>query len=107
MTKTINGKDYEIRLTAKGCIALEKKLETNPVNTLMRFAENNEVPSMTTLLTIVQAGLPKNEHAEDLYDDMVEDGEGFDELMNLVVDLFKDAGLIPEDVDKDDEERKN
>lgn len=104
MTVTFNDKDYELRLTAKSCVDLEKKLGTNPVNTLVHFAEKNEIPTFASMFTIVQAALPKTEKAEELYDNMRAEGKGFEALMELVVDIFKDAGLIPED---EEEEGKN
>ena len=100
MTTTINGKDYELRLNAKACVDLEKKLGTNPVNTLVRFAEKNEVPAFGTLFTILQAALPKTAKAEDVYDELREEGKGFEALMDLIVEIFKDAGLIPEEVEE-------
>lgn len=103
MTVTYNNNDYELRLNARACVELEKKLQTNPVNTLIRFSEKNEIPSFTTLFTIIQAALPKDQKVENLYDDMCADGLGFEALMNLVVDVFREAGLIPEGNEETDE----
>ena len=103
MTTTINEKDYEFVLNAKACVELEKKLGTNPVNTLVRFAEKNEVPSFVTLFQIIQASLPKTIKAEDVYDDLLAEGKGFSDLMDLVVEIFKDAGLIPDEAEVDEE----
>lgn len=107
MTVTYNNNDYELRLNARGCVELEKKLGTNPVNTLIKFSENNEIPSFITLFAIVQSALPKGQSAETLYDDMCADGYGFEKLMELIVDIFKDAGLIPEGALEEDADGKN
>lgn len=104
-TLTVKDNDYKLRLGAKACVDLEKKLGTNPVNILMAIAEKNEVPSLNTVLTIIQASLSQYnpmtfEKTYELYDKYVEDGHTMLELIPVIMEVFKVSGLIPEEVEE-------
>ena len=46
-TFTVKDRDYKLRLNAKACVDLEKKLGTNPVNIFMAMAGNDmKLPSL-------------------------------------------------------------
>lgn len=101
-TLTIKDKDYNLRLNAKSCVDLERKLGTNPVNVLVGIDEN-KMPSIDTLITILHYSLQAYNHGisvDDtyaIYDDMVDEGKGFADLLKAIVEVFKVSGLIPND----------
>lgn len=108
-TFTVKDTDYKLRLGAKSCVDLEKKLGTNPVNVLVAIAEQNKVPSLSTLLTIIHASMVQYQHGitmdkvYEIYEDYAEEGHNMLELVPVIMEIFKNAGLIPDE----DEEGKN
>ena len=58
---TVNNRDYQLRLTAKACIELEKQLGVNPLSIFSGVSEDN-IPSMVTLLGIFAACLKPMNH---------------------------------------------
>lgn len=102
-TLTINGTDYRLRLDAKACVELEKKLGTNPLNIFTRVSASKEVPSLSVLLTILHASLQAYEHGikmddvYDLYDKYVEEGHTMMDLLPLELEIFKNSGFFVED----------
>lgn len=104
-TLTVKDNEYKLRLGAKACVDLEKKLGTNPVNILMAIAEKNQVPTLNTILNILQAALQKYhpmtfEKVYELYDDYVEDGHTMLDLIPVIMEVFKQSGLIPDGEDE-------
>jgi hypothetical protein len=101
---TIDGKDYDCRLSAKNCVDLEKKLGTNPLNIFMEIAAKGQVPNVEVLLTILHASLQQFNHGitmdktYDLYDAYVEEGHNIMDLVPELLEILKVSGLIPEEV---------
>ncbi len=100
----VKDKEYKARLTTKAIIELERKLKTNPVNALIEMGrEEGKLPNLEVLLTFLHASLQSMEHGislEDtyeIYDEMVEDGKNFTDLLNIIVKVFQDSGLLPKD----------
>ena len=99
-TLTIKDKDYKLKLDAKASIELEKKLGTNPLNLLMKINNNNELPSLNTLLTIIHASMQAFNHGISLddmygiYDDFVEEGHTMLDLVPVIIEIFKVSGFI-------------
>lgn len=99
---TIGNKDYKLKLSIRGCIDLEKKLGTNPLNVFIRIqANNNELPSMNELMLILHAMLQPYEHGisiddtYDLYEQWMDEGHGLIDLMNLFTEVLEVSGFIP------------
>lgn len=107
-TFTVNNKDYNLKLTAKACIELEKKLGTNPLNVIVNISNNNELPSLETILTVIHAAMTAYNHGitlndlYDIYDQYVDEGHTMFDLIPVIVDIFKVSGFI-----KEDESEKN
>lgn len=105
-TLTVKDKDYKLRLNAKACVDLEKKLGTNPVNVLMAIAEKNQIPTLNTVLIILQASLSQYNHGMSmddvygLYDNYVEDGHTMLDLIPVILSVFKESGLVPDEGDE-------
>lgn len=112
-TVEIGGKEYRCRLTARAMVDLEKRLSGSPINTFMAIANSGEFPELDTLIKIFHASLQAFHHdmtlekTYDLYDAMVDDGKTMVDLLNIIVEIFQNSGLIPKDLVNEDPERKN
>jgi len=101
----INEKEYKARLSAKTCVDLEKRLKTNPLNIFIK-AGNGELPSLESLLVMLQASLEEYNHGitmDEVYSLYDEYCAGGGNLMSLIADLlevFKGAGFIPKENDE-------
>ena len=108
-TINVKDKEYKLRLTARACVDLEKKLGTNPINVFMKIAESNTLPSMEDIITIFHATLQPLQHnitmndAYDIFDEYVDDGHNLMDLVPTIIKVFQESGLIP----KEGEESKN
>ena len=108
----VKDKEYKARLTAKTCIDLEKKLGTNPLNVMMSIDEK-KMPSLDVLITILHYSLVQYQHGLTLdgtyavYDDMVDEGKGIADLLNIVIEIFRVSGFIPEATTAEAEAEKN
>jgi hypothetical protein len=106
-TITIKNRDYKARITAKACVDLEKKLGTNPLNIFIGMAQSDELklPSLNEILIIIHASLQAYEHkitmddVYELYDNFIEEGHTYTDLMPIIFDIYKVSGLIPEEVE--------
>jgi len=107
-TFTVKDNDYKCRLGAKECVDLEKKLGTNPLNIFMKIAQTQELPSLEVMITMLHASLQKYNHvttmetAYDIYDEYVDEGHNLMDLVNVIMEVMKVSGLIPEEVKEDD-----
>lgn len=76
----------------------------NPVMVLSNISTNN-LPTIDTLITILHACLQSQHHGISLddcytiYDQMVDDGKSFADLIAIIAECFKISGLIPKDDD--------
>lgn len=108
---TVGDKEYKARLTAKACVDLEKKMGTNPLNLFAEMANNQSVPKMEDLLTILQASLTTYQHGMtmdsvyELYDAMADDGMTIMDLIPLIMDIFKVSGFFSDDANKEDKSK--
>lgn len=108
---TLKVKDYEykLRLSAKSCIELEKRLGGNPLNVFMQI-ENGKLPTLATLLTMLHQSLVEYQHGitmdfvYTLYDDYCSEGNNMMNLIQVLIEVLKTSGFIPE---SDGEPEKN
>lgn len=100
-TITVGEKDYKCRLNAKACVELEKKLGTNPLNVFIGMSDGNNIPNLTTMLVMLHASLQTYEHSMtmekvyDLFDKWVEEGHGIEDLIFVIIEIFKASGFFP------------
>ena len=98
----VKGKEYQLRLTTKACVKCEQRLGKNPLNVFLE-ASDNKMPKINDLMVILHECLNTCNHGikiddvYDLYDDYCEEGNSITDLIELLIDVFKDAGFIPED----------
>ena len=103
-TLTVKDRDYKLRLNAKSCVDLEKKLGTNPINVFIDMAGDNvKLPSIDILITLLHYSLQTLEHGitmdktYEIYDNFIEDGHQMSDLYLVIVEVFKVSGLIREE----------
>lgn len=110
-TFTVNGQDYKLKLKASSCIALEKKLKTNPINILRKLAQEESIPNLEDLLEILHYSLQAFHHGYDmektceLYDAFIEDGHTMIDLIPVMIDVFKSSGLIKESAEEEEDSK--
>lgn len=108
----INDKILKLRLRAKDCVALERKLGKNPLSVFMGL-ENNNLPRLEDLILILQYSLQAFEHGynEDktyeLYDEYIEAGNTIADFLNVIMEAFKVSGLIPDNQNQEEEKEDN
>lgn len=111
-TLTVNNKELKLRLNARACVELEKKLGCSPVQLLIDMANGNEMsmPKLETLIVILHASLQAYEHGYDLnktyelYDEYVDNGGSLIELFPIIMEIFKVSGFFKEEQLNDSEE---
>lgn len=108
-TLTVAEKDYKLRLNAKNAVDLEKKLGSNPVNIFTSISiDKNKMPDLETLILIFHYSLQEYNHgftldrAYELYDNMVDEGKDFTDLLAVIVEVFQVSGLLPKDMGEDE-----
>lgn len=99
---TVDGKDYQLRMTTKNCVSCEKRLGKNPLNVFIE-AQDNKMPKITDLMVILHEALLscnhgiKAEDVFDLYDKYCAEGGNLMTLIELLVEVFQEAGFIPKE----------
>lgn len=92
-------KTVQLRLTSRSTVALEDKLGMSPIEALM---ENQKVPKLGTLVTILHSCLQSLEHGYseektyDLYDEYVDAGGTLMDLVLALYEVFKCSGFFKE-----------
>lgn len=101
------GKDYKLRLSTRNTVALEKQLGMNP---LAIFGNGDTLPTVTTMVQILNASLQQYQHgitlsdAYDIFDSYLADGNTATDFIPVIIEVYKVSGLIKRD---DKEEEKN
>lgn len=96
-------KSYKLRLNTRNTVALEKVLGCNPLHIFDTTGER--MPAVTTMVAVLHASLQQYHHgismndAYDIFDAYLEDGHSVDEFIYVILDIYKQSGLIPKEVD--------
>jgi len=97
----IGDKELKLRLDARSCVALERKLGKSPLSIFME--EDKSLPKLEDLIMILKASLQKYEHGYteektyDLYDEYVDEGNTFTDFIPVIMEIFKVSGFFKED----------
>ena len=100
MILTIDHKDYELALTTRSALQLEERLKKNPINVLLKIKTMEELPSLNDTMIIFHAMLQKYHHgismdaAMDLFDKYMAEGGNVIQLIEVIVKVFEESGLI-------------
>lgn len=105
-TFTVGDKDYKLRLTARACCELEKKLGTNPINVLLAVANSEQIPQLDTMITILHYSMTALNHGitinevYNIYDSFVDEGNTLVDLIPIILEVFKVSGFFKEEQEK-------
>lgn len=104
---TAGNKDYKLRLNTRNVVALEKALGCNPVSV---FGDGEEVPSITSMVTVLHSSLQQFHHGitindtYDIFDKWIDDGNNMIDFVKIILELYKVSGIVP---NTDEEDEKN
>jgi hypothetical protein len=99
----VNNTTYKLRLNTRNVVALEKALGANPLSIF--DVQGEMLPSVTAMVTVLHAALQQYNHgvsmndAYDIFDAYIEDGHTIDEFIYIILDIYKESGLIPKEVE--------
>ena len=103
-TITVKGTNYTLKLSMRGAINLEQTLGTHPANVMMAMAMNQtQMPNMGGMIAILHEALQPMNHGMsldatyDLVDDWFADGHSIADLIQLIVEVLQDSGLLPKE----------
>ena len=95
----IGDKELKLRLRAKDCVDLEKKLGGSPLDQLINMQSGN-LPTVTLVVTTLHASLQafnKNytiDKVYELYDEYIENDGSLMELVPILIDIFRVSGFF-------------
>ena len=110
VTWNVKDKEYRLRLTTMGCMALEDKLGKNPADIFIALSEGQLPKVREIVLVLHQALQPFNsgcsvEKAAEILDNYFETGKSlYDFMSNEVMKLFQSAGLLGSDANEESAE---
>ena len=90
---------YKLRLNTRAIVALEKQIGCNPLSI---FGAGDTIPTVTTMVAILHAALQQYQHsitladAYDIFDTYLADGNAMTDFIAVIVELYKQCGLINE-----------
>ena len=97
-----NNKAYKLRLNTRNVVALEKTLGANPLSIF--DVKGEQMPSVTAMVAVLHAALQQYHHgvsvndAYEIFDAYIDDGHSVDEFIYIILDIYKESGLIPKEV---------
>lgn len=97
---TAGNKDYKLRLSTRSIVALEKQLGCNPLSI---FGDGDRMPTVTEMVVILHASLQQLNHgvsmddAYTIFDEWLDDGHVMSDFIGVIVDIYKESGLIKND----------
>lgn len=90
-------KDYRLRLSTRNIVALEKQLGMNPLSI---FGNGDVMPTITTMVQVLNASLQQFHHgitlndAYEIFDAFLNDGNTMTDFLPVIVEIYKVSGLI-------------
>lgn len=92
-------KEYKLRLNTRNIVALEKALGCNPLSI---FGDGEQIPTITTMVTVLHASLQALEHgitmndAYDIFDAYLADGNAMTDFLQVIIEIYRTSGLMRE-----------
>lgn len=99
--------EYKLRLDTRAVVALEKKLECNP---LAIFGKGDTIPTITVMVQILHAALQHFHHgtsmddAYNIFDAYLED-HSMTDFIPVILDIYRHSGLIRETAEAGQDEK--
>lgn len=90
-------KDYRLRLSTRSIVALEKQLGMNPLSI---FGNGDVMPTITTMVQVLNASLQQFHHgislndSYEIFDAFLNDGNTMTDFLPVIVEIYKVSGLI-------------
>ena len=90
-------KVYRLRLSTRNIVALEKQLGMNPLSI---FGNGDTMPTITTMVQLLNASLQQFHHgitlndAYEIFDAFLNDGNTMTDFLPVIVEIYKVSGLI-------------
>ncbi|WFA10330.1 DUF6096 family protein [Tissierella sp. Yu-01] len=101
----VGDKEFKLRLAANEMVNIERKIGGG--NVLSIFLKEERIPSMEELLMVLHGSLQKFHHkfalkdTYDLYDEYVDEGGTFEDLIELMLEVFEVSGFFKkEDIEE-------
>lgn len=97
---TAGDNTYKLRLTTRNIVALEKQIGCNPA---MIFGNGDRVPTITEMVSILNASLQALNHgismndAYNIFDSWLADGHSTMDFIQVILDIYKVSGIISTD----------
>ena len=94
---TAGNREYRLRLNTRAIIALERQLGCNPLSI---FGDGDNIPTITTMVSVLHAALQPYHHgitlndAFDIFDDYLADGHAMTDFIPVIIEIYKVSGLI-------------
>ena len=105
---TIKDNEYKIVLTTRTLCELEDKLGYNPIDILIKASEGI-IPKVSEMVYVLWASSIKYNHsvslnaAYDIFDDYIAEGHSYTDFIEVMVDIFRASGLVPEENEAEEE----
>ena len=102
----VGDKSYKLRLNTRNTIQLEKALGCNP---LAIFGSGEEIPTVTSMVSVLHASLQQYQHnitladAYDIFDRYLEDGNQITDFVLIILEIYKVSGIIKTEAEEDNE----
>lgn len=96
----VGDREYKLRLATGEIVNIEKKIGGN---ILEIFMSRDKIPSMEELMIVLHGALQKFHHGitlkdvYDIYDEYVDNGGTFEDLIEKIVDVFEVSGFFKEE----------
>jgi hypothetical protein len=93
-------KEYKLRLTIGSIMALEKKIGVNPAAVFGLDENKPEIPTITTMVSILWASLQDAQHgvtindAQDIFQAWINDGNTPTDFIKVIMDVYKVSGIF-------------
>ena len=91
-------KSYKLRINTRNVVQLEKALGCNPLGV---FGNGEELPTVTTMVTVLHASLQQYQHnitmedAYNIFDAYLADGNNMTDFVKVILEIYQVSGLIP------------
>jgi hypothetical protein len=96
-------KEYKLRLNTRSIVSLEKTLGANPLSIF--DVKGETLPPITQMVAVLHAALQQYQHnismndAYEIFDSYIDDGHSVDEFVFIILDIYRESGIIPKEVD--------
>lgn len=100
---TAGGNEYKLRLNTRDVVNLEKRLGCNP---MAIFGDGKTIPTITAMVAILHASMQAYQHnvsidkAYDIYDEWLADGHAMTDFIDVIINVYRVSGIIPEEVNE-------